>query len=57
MGGGRISDAITGATAGSAVRLVTADRRALATYALPGADVQLWSHDLAAEIATSHMPG
>ena len=55
--GGRISDAIIGATAGSAVRLVTADRRALATYALPGADVQLWSNDLAAEIATSHMPG
>ena len=42
IGGGRIYDAIVGATAASAgARLVTADRRALATYALVGADVEL----------------
>ncbi len=42
IGGGRIYDAIVGATVASAgARLVTADRRALATYALVGADVQL----------------
>lgn len=42
IGGGRIYDAIVGTTAASAgARLITADRRALATYALVGAEVQL----------------
>lgn len=42
LGGGRIHDAIIGATAAEAgLRLLTADRRALATYALVGVDVEL----------------
>ncbi len=42
VGGGRIYDAIIGAAAAEAgVRLLTADRRALSTYALVGASVDL----------------
>lgn len=42
LGGGRVYDAVIGATAAEAgVRLLTADRRALATYALVGVDVEL----------------
>jgi predicted nucleic acid-binding protein len=42
VGGGRIYDAVIGATAAEAdVLLLTADRRALSTYALVGANVEL----------------
>jgi predicted nucleic acid-binding protein len=42
VGGGRIYDAIVGATAAEAdVRLLTADRRAISTYALVGASFEL----------------
>jgi len=42
VGGGRIYDAIIGATAAEAgVRLLTADRRAMPTYALVGATFDL----------------
>jgi predicted nucleic acid-binding protein len=42
VGGGRIYDAIIGATAAEAgVRLLTADRRAMQTYALVGATFEL----------------
>lgn len=42
VGGGRIYDAIIGATAAEAdVRLLTADRRAMSTYALVGASFEL----------------
>jgi predicted nucleic acid-binding protein len=42
VGGGRIYDAVIGATAAEAgVRLLTADRRALPTYALVGATFEL----------------
>jgi len=42
IGGGRIYDAIIGATAAEAsARLLTADRRALPTYALVGAEFEL----------------
>jgi predicted nucleic acid-binding protein len=42
MGGGRIYDAIIGATAAEAgVQLLTADRRAMPTYALIGASFEL----------------
>jgi predicted nucleic acid-binding protein len=42
LGGGRVYDAVVGATAAEAgACLLTADRRALATYALVGAQVEL----------------
>jgi predicted nucleic acid-binding protein len=42
VGGGRAYDAIIGATAAEAgVRLLTADRRAMPTYALVGASFEL----------------
>jgi predicted nucleic acid-binding protein len=42
LGGGRIHDAVIGATAAEAgVRLLTADRRAMSTYALVGATFEL----------------
>ncbi len=42
LGGGRVYDAIVGATAAEAdARLLTADRRAVATYALLGVDFLL----------------
>jgi predicted nucleic acid-binding protein len=42
VGGGRINDAVIGATAAEAgVRLLTADRRAMPTYALVGATFEL----------------
>ncbi|MHB8618339.1 MAG: PIN domain-containing protein [Chloroflexota bacterium] len=42
VGGGRVYDAIVGATAAEArALLLTADRRALVTYAVVGADCQL----------------
>ncbi len=42
VGGGRIYDAIIGATAAEAgVQLLTADRRAMPTYALIGASFEL----------------
>lgn len=42
MGGGQVYDAIVGATAAVAnARLITADRRALATYALVGASTRI----------------
>ena len=42
VGGGRIYDAVIAATAAEAgVRLLTADRRAMSTYALVGASFEL----------------
>jgi predicted nucleic acid-binding protein len=42
VGGGRVYDAIIGATAAEAdVLLLTADRRAMSTYALVGATFEL----------------